>query len=621
MESLKLTKSKSDNPAVLGRLTGICADCIMPTRNGRKYTDELWEKVFKNDIVKERLENGGLLGELNHPEDRADIDLSKVAVCLTEAPKKNKDGKLTCTLDILDTPNGRILKTLADYGYQVGISSRGTGDVVEDFDGSESVDPNSYELTCWDIVELPAVKSARLHLVTEGLKKNRKTLKESLNDLVNNTKDKDERAIMEETISSLQFNKLDEGKKDEEENVLVEDEPIEKSDEEKYPLMNKYKLDELGKDFLKDMLNGLKTDCEYAIGVQKTNHLWVVNNAEEHCNLMRDLNKYLGEDSILTKEDIDRYEEELNKIGKDSVEKADDDIDVEVGEKTEVKTEAVDDGEDIYNSLCESLKDNKNLKQQLNGLQEKLTVSDTKGKELSKELSDYKDAISKLSNRVVESKKLKKDYATLETKTNQLKEDLRNAQNRLNVKTDKYRTLKESNKDLQKELSNKEIETKRLSLKLDRVQTKLDETTVELNSEIDTLRDKVNKLTVQKESLEEKYLSQIDRLNDTVTKYKKVAKQASDKYLSVKAESVGVEKNELLSRLNESYTFGDIDRICRDIKSHKLNVSKLPFEVNEKTKIKMTPSLNESITTTSRKSTVEDVGVDDLTSYLLSRDE
>ena len=62
-EDLAFISSKN-NPAILGTLTGPCADIIHPTRNERLYSDKLWENVFNNEIVKEYFEAGGVFGEL-----------------------------------------------------------------------------------------------------------------------------------------------------------------------------------------------------------------------------------------------------------------------------------------------------------------------------------------------------------------------------------------------------------------------------------------------------------------------------------------------------------------------------------------------------------------------------
>ena len=158
-------KKNSKGEAILGQLTGPCADFILPTRNGRGYSEDLWAKVFDSEIINEYFEAGGILGELNHPADRSETDLEKVAVCMPQKPSKDSNGHLVATFDILDTPNGRIVYTLAKYGYKLGVSSRGDGETYDDIDGNEQVDADTYQLQAFDIVLLPAVKAARIKMV------------------------------------------------------------------------------------------------------------------------------------------------------------------------------------------------------------------------------------------------------------------------------------------------------------------------------------------------------------------------------------------------------------------------------------------------------------------------
>ena len=198
-EYQKLTEEEQSKRGILGRLVGPIADSVNPTRNGRRYSGELWEKVFKNPIMQEKIENRVCFGELGHPIDRTETDMEKICWCLAEVPKKGDDGQLYGVFDILPTPNGRILKALCDYGSNIGTSSRGSGDTFMDYDGQESVDPDTYECECWDAVLLPAVKSARLTPVTESL---HKTLKESLETLVNNANEADKK-VMTETLETL----------------------------------------------------------------------------------------------------------------------------------------------------------------------------------------------------------------------------------------------------------------------------------------------------------------------------------------------------------------------------------------------------------------------------------
>lgn len=203
-ESLVLNdKIKFDNKggAILGVLEGPVADFINPTRNGRHYGEQLWENVFNNDIIKEQFSNGGILGELDHPKDRDDICTEKVAIIMPELPVKNKNGEYIGKFNILDTPCGRIVYTLAKAGFRLGVSSRGNGD-YDEYTGE--VDPDSYDFTCFDVVVLPAVKDARMKLVTESFDKNT-SFKKLLNEQLERSSDED-KAIMKETLENLKEN-------------------------------------------------------------------------------------------------------------------------------------------------------------------------------------------------------------------------------------------------------------------------------------------------------------------------------------------------------------------------------------------------------------------------------
>lgn len=175
--------------------------------------------MFNDPIVNEYFECGGLLGELNHPSDREETDLTQVAVCMPEKPKKDKDGHLVASLDILDTPNGRIVETLAKYGYKLGISSRGTGDTYIDANGEEHVDEDTYKLEAWDIVLLPAVKSARLKMVESV--QDGKTFKQAINESLTKATP-DERKVMTETLDRLDIEYTPEKDIDKKSDVAVD---------------------------------------------------------------------------------------------------------------------------------------------------------------------------------------------------------------------------------------------------------------------------------------------------------------------------------------------------------------------------------------------------------------
>ena len=203
-EYKRLTQEEQEKRGILGRLVGRIADTKNPTRNGRLYSNELWEKVFNDPIMQEKINNHLLLGELGHPEDREEIDIEKAAVCLAEPPKKGKDGYLYGVFDILSTPSGKILKSLCDYGCNIAISSRGSGDIIYDDNGNEAVDPDTYQCETFDIVLVPGVEQARLQYVNEALdtKKRNKTLRQRLSEEISKASAEDKK-IMKESLANL----------------------------------------------------------------------------------------------------------------------------------------------------------------------------------------------------------------------------------------------------------------------------------------------------------------------------------------------------------------------------------------------------------------------------------
>lgn len=210
LESLKhedlqfqeLSPEEKQARGILARLTGPIASFTKGTRNGRKYSDKLWGNAFDAPLVKEMFKNGGLPGELQHPENRSETDPTKIAIMMPEPPKKDSKGHLVASVDILDTPCGQIAYQLGKYGFKFGISSRGEGDLITDFSGEESVDPDTYTLNAFDLVLIPACEDARLKF-NESLntKKNNK-LRTILSEALENASDVDRR-IMEEALDEL----------------------------------------------------------------------------------------------------------------------------------------------------------------------------------------------------------------------------------------------------------------------------------------------------------------------------------------------------------------------------------------------------------------------------------
>ena len=177
---------------------------------------------------------------------------------MPEPPVKDKDGHLVGYVDIVDTPCGRIAYQLAKYGFNFGISSRGTGDLISGVDGEE-VDPDTYQLNAFDLVAVPALKDARLSF-TEGLetKKYNKTLKQALTEELDKASDEDKK-IMNETLDNLNI-KLNEanGKVDYVERDDISNATIYKTDDGKYTATYQSKT------YTEDKLSDLKQDLHDA---------------------------------------------------------------------------------------------------------------------------------------------------------------------------------------------------------------------------------------------------------------------------------------------------------------------------------------------------------------------
>jgi Prohead core protein protease. len=179
--NLKLLESKETptgeyTKTVIATLFGVLADFSMPTRNDRLYTEDLWKLILESDDFKESVKCKVLFGEPNHPrefENRLDTHIPYVSHAIRDVYIDFNDKTVKGTIDILDTPNGRIIKTLVDYGSILGISSRGSGDLIYDPDGKCLVDSNTYQFITWDIVVCPSNEKARLSpaKITEAHKK------------------------------------------------------------------------------------------------------------------------------------------------------------------------------------------------------------------------------------------------------------------------------------------------------------------------------------------------------------------------------------------------------------------------------------------------------------------
>lgn len=122
-------------------------------QNGRVYPGEILEREVRN--YQKFIKENRALGELDHP-DSSVVELKNASHIVREA---HMDGDICYgTVEILDTPSGKILKSLVESGVTLGISSRGVGSTRRE--GEHQVVQDDFQLICWDFVSEPSTPGA-----------------------------------------------------------------------------------------------------------------------------------------------------------------------------------------------------------------------------------------------------------------------------------------------------------------------------------------------------------------------------------------------------------------------------------------------------------------------------
>ena len=140
-------------------MAGLFIQGDVKNQNGRVYPkDEITKAV---DSVKERLSKGEtVMGELDHPEE-LQINLDRVSHIITDMYCENSNG--LGKLKIIETPMGNIARALLTAGANLGVSSRGSGNV----DGSGQV--SDFDIVTVDIVAQPSAPDAYPKTIYESL--------------------------------------------------------------------------------------------------------------------------------------------------------------------------------------------------------------------------------------------------------------------------------------------------------------------------------------------------------------------------------------------------------------------------------------------------------------------
>lgn len=132
-------------------------------RNGRVYPQHILEKEVKR-YNEEYVSRNRAFGELGHP-DSPSINLDRVSHLITNL--KQEGATFIGKAKILETPMGKIARSLLEGGATLGVSSRGMGSLKEQ-DGVNLVQDDYYLATAADIVADPSAPGAFVQGIMEG---------------------------------------------------------------------------------------------------------------------------------------------------------------------------------------------------------------------------------------------------------------------------------------------------------------------------------------------------------------------------------------------------------------------------------------------------------------------
>jgi len=579
LEALQMQPLSEEEKArrhILGRLWGPIATSKEKTRNGRGYNAQLWDKALKDEIFREKVANKSLFLELGHPVDREETDMSVVCACIPELPKVI-DGDLYAYVDILDTKQGQLLKTLCDYGFVPGISSRGSGDIM----ANDEVDPETFFLETWDIVQLPAVKKARLTMC-ESLK-NHKTLSKALRESLDSMTEAD-RAEAEATLERLDVT-MEEDDPYPDIPWAPGEAPLVETTEEITPVLDTH--DNEGAD-VKEPIQEDAEESSEEVDVAKVEAEEAANelegedaeeadtpetddeNKELDAVALGDLLEVMGEYDKELELSFDPIELDGNTVkitelvfddeaeeGKLKVsfnynlETSDNTEDVEDEEsdadeeepatedeqpkEEDDSEEATDDGdEEVVESLKEIVRQKDALEEEVLALKQEKTVSDAEVKKLEEELSKYKTGFIRVSELASKSNKLQKKVKSLNEQLSAKDATIQDLQAKAKSR------LVEST-----EASNRKLTE--LQEKLITSQNEAEATEQALREQVDTARENARKATTAAKAYKQKYVAVVEH------------------YIASKATMLGVSTHDITSKLNEGYTLEDVDRVCEKL--------------------------------------------------------
>lgn len=558
-------KASGRNPKALGHLEGIAAQYNKPTRNGRRYPRELWENIIKSDDYKEMMETMTCFCENDHPADNTDrieTSIKEISAVLTNL-EISDDGNVYAGFDILDTPQGHILKSLAEYGCSIGVSSRGLGDEIQK-DGEVIIDPSTYQFYAFDMVVMPAVKSAR-PAVTESKKRSNKA-KVSLADTfakeVETATSVAELKSLKRVVSNLPG--LDSIK----ESIDIKLKSMKDGDNILSILEND--LGRISEDNIRlaDEVDTLKSKLSANnIRYQRLHRAY--NESRQAVKSLRkslqsnmvncaQLQTEVYNGAMETEYAVKSSKYYESKLANDSARK-DREYRALKGELARTK-KALDESQrdltDVKRKLVETRKENSaSLETVINDSQNRLNESRRNGE---RKANAIREDLCKANS----------DVDKLTEERNRIAENLEQSQSAVRKLAEERKILKSENESLVKSLNESESVIKDL---------------VEANG---ALKEKCSQLSERVQSITSKQVLEEKKTQKQISSYKKaLAEQgqmnteALNKYLETKCAQNGLKLDTVRELLPRGYTITDIDRVVGEMADRKRRYDALPFAI------------------------------------------
>ena len=145
-------------------IEGIFMQGDLKNRNGRIYPSEVIAKEVGR-YNEAYVEKKRAFGELGHPEGPS-INLDRVSHMITDL--RQEGSNFVGKAKIMDTPMGKVVKSLMDEGATLGVSSRGMGSMKPNKQGIMEVQNDFMLATAGDIVADPSAPQAFMRGIMEG---------------------------------------------------------------------------------------------------------------------------------------------------------------------------------------------------------------------------------------------------------------------------------------------------------------------------------------------------------------------------------------------------------------------------------------------------------------------